>query len=82
MKNNTKPKKIYKPQVHIIHSMMQMVKHKIKHEKWMKDRDLVEANVWLFEKIGESVQDNYQMVYSKDLSWQAAELYLAGLSED
>lgn len=62
--------------------MMQMVKHKLKHEKWMKGRDLVEANVWLFEKIGDYIQENYQMVYTIDLSWQAAELYLAGLSEE
>ena len=76
-----KPKKIYKPQVHIIHSMIQMVKNKLKHEKWMSARDLVEANVWMFERMGEVIKGNYNMDYTVDLSWQAAELYLKGLEE-
>ena len=65
----------------IIHSMIQMVKNKLKHEKWMSARDLVEANVWMFERMGEALENNYQLSYTVDLSWQAAELYLKGLEE-
>jgi hypothetical protein len=77
-----KPKKIYKVQVHIIHSMIHMVKNKLKHEKWMEPRDFVEANTYVFEKMGASLRHTYELVYSPNYSWEAAELYLAGLQDE
>lgn len=75
----TKPKKVHPAQVHIIHSMIYMVQNKMKYEKWMKERDFVEANVWIFEKMGYALKHQYNLDYSLQYSWEAAKLYLEGL---
>lgn len=79
---NVKQKTIYKAQVHIIHSMIHMAKNKLKHEKWMKPRDFVEANIWAFEKMNKSLEENYGLVYNPTYSWQAAELFFAGIEQE
>ncbi|TDE14734.1 hypothetical protein [Dyadobacter psychrotolerans] len=75
----TKPKKVYKAQVHIIHSMIHMAKNKLKYEKWTKPRDFVEANIWAFERMNLSLRENYGLVYDPVYSWQAAELFFEGI---
>ncbi|TKT84723.1 hypothetical protein [Dyadobacter frigoris] len=77
-----KPKKIYKAQVHIIHSMIHMAKNKLNYEKWMKPRDFVEGNTWAFEKMNASLKEHYGLVYDPSYSWEAAELFFAGIKED
>ncbi|SEI39204.1 hypothetical protein SAMN04487995_0331 [Dyadobacter koreensis] len=81
IQSKPKPKKIYKAQVHILHSMVHMAKNKLKYEKWMQPRDFVEANIWAFEKMEASMKQNYGLFYDPVYSWEAAELFFKGLND-
>jgi hypothetical protein len=74
----TPKKKLYPAQVHILHSMIHMVKNKLKFEKWMADRDFVEANTLIFERMGEAIEERYRLDYTVSHAWEAARLFLDG----
>ena len=75
----TGKKKIYRVQVHIIHSLLQMIKTRLKHHPGMKEAEFMQANALLFQRIADAVQQSYNLDYSTAHALQAARLYLNGL---
>ncbi|PWJ57444.1 hypothetical protein CLV98_107152 [Dyadobacter jejuensis] len=74
-------KKMFSVQVHIMHSLIQMVSQKFKYAHWMNERDFVEANSHYFQKMTETVERHYHLHCSMQHSWLASRLYLASVPE-
>ena len=72
-------KTTYRMQVHIIHSLLQMVKARLKYQPGMNEADFMKVNALLFQRIAAVVQDSYNLDYSTSHALQAARLYLNGL---
>ena len=72
-------KKTYRMQVHIIHSLLQMVKTRLKYQSGMNETDFMQINSLLFQRIADVVQDSYNLDYNNEYGLQAARLYLDGI---
>lgn len=76
MQTDPPKKKIYPVQVHVLHSLIQMIEKKIKYAEWMNERDFVEANRAYFEKMAVAVEENYRLNCPIQHAWAASKLYL------
>lgn len=75
-------KKVYKIEVHLVHSKLQQIRGKLKYQSFMNSDDFIEANLRYFERIALSVKNEYGH-YTDRWEWrQAAEMMMPGLEPD
>jgi hypothetical protein len=67
---------------HLLHSRLQLVRNKLEAKKDMKPIELVDWNMKIFERAGESVQKQHEIRCGKTEHIDAAELFLLAFDAD
>ena len=74
-------KSMYPAQVHIVHSLIRMIRGKLVFFEWMTAKDLVLANGTIFERMTESIKQYYNLDCSEECLHDGVKLFLANMDK-
>lgn len=69
-------------QTRLAFSMLYQAKHKMNIAKWMKPRDVVDANPMVFDRIQHAIQHDYGYSFVIDYHWKAVEMLFKGIENE